>query len=63
MAKETEDRINVAVNAKTYETFSKIARLLGKTLKDSAEEAVSEWNQRNAPAAQKEAKQLSKVAA
>lgn len=63
MPKENDNRVNVAVERETYKTFSKIARLLGMTLKDAAEQALAEWSGRNASGAQKEARQLSKVAA
>lgn len=63
MPKETEDRVNVAIERETHETFSHIAKLRGMSLKEAVDEAVTEWNKKNAPAAQRKANQLLKSAA
>jgi len=52
------DRVNVSVGANTYEKFAGIAKMLGLTIKDATEQAISEWNDRNTAAAKKKANQL-----
>lgn len=55
--------MNVAIERETHETFSHIAKLRGMSLKEAVDEAVTEWNKKNAPAAQRKANQLLKSAA
>lgn len=59
MGKETSnDRVNVALSRDTHAALVNIARLLGKNLQDAAEEAVQDWNRKNASAARKKVSQL-----
>lgn len=63
MPKETEDRVNVAIERETHEAFSHIAKLRGMSLKEAVDEAVKQWNKRNAAAAQKKMSQVVESAA
>lgn len=59
MSKETSnDRVNVALSRETHETMGHIAKLLGKSLQEAAEEAAQDWNRKNASAARKKSNQL-----
>jgi hypothetical protein len=58
MPADKNDRVTIAVSRETHEAHSRIASLLGLDLKEATEQAVSEWNRKNAPAARKKANQL-----
>lgn len=62
MASENE-RVTVAISKETHTQHASIAKLLGLDLKDATEEAVREWNRKNAKAASAKAVQLLRPAA
>lgn len=61
MPKENEakqDRVNVGILRDTHETLTTIAKALGRNNQDCANEAIADWNRKNAPAARKKVGQL-----
>lgn len=56
------ERVNIAVDKERHETTAQIAKLLGLTLKEAVDQALSEWTKSRAPEAKKRARQVLQAA-